>query len=176
MVRLTLKSYFPRQISYEPFLVSLLKVLPGLYAFLKYTTLQNQRTGIYFIDSKQLPVCHNRRTCAPRRIHSHRVFDRIATRGKSSTGWFFGLKLHLVINNLGQIINFLVTPANVADNNHQVLHTLLDGSKGECYADKGYMSRLFEYFYLQGLQIVTKLKSNMKNQLILLSHKLRLKK
>ncbi len=62
------------------------------------------------------------------------------------------------------MVNFLLTPANVADNNHAVLHVLLDGLKGECYGDKGYMSRLFEHFYLQGLQIVTKLKTKMKNQ------------
>jgi hypothetical protein len=82
-----------------------------------------------------------------------------------------------------------LTPANVADNNHQVLHTLLDGLKGECYGDKpmttqiwlhtyqvGYTSRLFEQFYQQGLQIVTKLKARMANKLMRLSHKLRLKK
>ena len=170
MVQSRLKSYFPHQVSYERFLVSLLKVLPGLYVFLKHRTLQSRHTGLYFIDSKQLPVCHNRR------IHSHRVFEHIARRGKSSTGWFFGLKLHLVINNVGQIMNFLLTPANVADNNHQVLHTMLDGLKGECYGDKGYMSRLFEHFYLQGLQIITRLKSKMKDRLIPLSQKLRLKK
>jgi len=166
MVQLTLRSYFPKQISYERFLVSLLRVLPGLYVFLKHLTLQSQPTGLYLIDSKQLAVCHNRR------IHSHRVFERTATRSKSSTGWFFGLKLHLVINNLGQVVNFLLTPANVADNNHAVLHVL----KGECYGDKGYMSRLFEHFYLQGLQIVTKLKTKMKNQLLPLAQRLRLKK
>ena len=170
MVQRTLKSYFPRQISYERFLVSLLKVLPGLYVFLKYLTLQSQQTGLYFIDSKQLAVCHNRR------IHSHRVFEGIATRGKSSTGWFFGFKLHLVVNNLGEVVNFLLTPGNVADNNHAVLHTLLDGLKGECYGDKGYITRLFEYFYGQGLQIVTKLKSKMKAQLMPLAQRLRLKK
>jgi len=126
-VQLILKSYFPKQISYERFLISLLKILPGLYVFLKYCTLQSKRTGLYLIDSKQLPVCHNRR------IHSHRVFEGLAQRGKSSTGWFFGLKLHLVINKVGQVVNLLLTPANVADNNHQVLHTLLEGLKGECY-------------------------------------------
>jgi hypothetical protein len=94
MVQLTLKSYFPKQISYERFVFSLLRILPGLYVFLHHYTLQSQRTGLYFIDSKQLPVCHNRR------IHSHRVFEGIATRAKSSTGWlvnqirFTGLKLH----------------------------------------------------------------------------------
>ena len=170
MVLHALKSYFPKQISYERFLVSLLKILPGLYVLLRYLTGQSHRTGLYFIDSKPLAVCHNRR------IHSHRVFEGIAKRGKSSVGWFFGLKLHLVINNLGQVVHFLLTPGNVADNNHQVLHVLLDGLKGECYGDKGYMTRLFEHFYLQGLQLVTKLKSKMKTQLFPLAQRLRLKK
>lgn len=170
MVQAELKTYFPKQISYERFLASLLKILPGLYVFLKYCLLQSQYTGIYFIDSKQLPVCHNRR------IHSHRVFASIARRGRSSTGWFYGMKLHVVINNLGQMINFLITPANVADNNRQVLETLLEGLQGECYGDKGYLSKLFEQFYHQGLQLITKIKSNMKNQLLPLSQKMRLKK
>ena len=99
MVQPTLKSHFPGYVSYERFVLSLLRILPGLYVlglyvFLKYCTLQSQLTGLYFIDSKQLPVCHNRT------IHSHRVFEGIAARGKCSIGWFFGLKLHLVINNL----------------------------------------------------------------------------
>ena len=170
MVQLSLKSYFPHQISYERFLCSLLKVLPGLYVFLKCCTLKSDSTGFYFIDSKQLPVCHNRR------IHSHQVFEGFARRGKSSTGWFFGLKLHIVINNLGELINFLITPANVADNNREVLQTLLEGLTGECYADKGYLTRLFEQFYRQGLELITKIKSNMKNKLLPLKQKLRLKK
>ncbi len=73
-------------------------------------------------------------------------------------------------------MNFLVAPANVADNNHRVLHTMLDGLKGECYGDRGHVSRLFEHFYLQGLQTITKLKPKMKNQLPPLSQKLRFQK
>jgi hypothetical protein len=170
MVQAELKTYFPHQISYERFLASLLKILPGLYVFLKYCSLQSEQTNFYFIDSKQLPVCHNRR------IASNRVFEGIAQRGKSSTGWFYGLKLHLIINNLGQIVNFLLTPGNVADNNHQVLRMLLTGLQGECYGDKGYLSKLFEEFYHQGLHLITKVKSNMKHQLMGLTQKMRLKK
>lgn len=98
-----LKSYFPHLVSYERFLTLLPRVLPGLYLFLLYKSFQSQRSGIYFIDSKKIVVCHSR-------IHNHRIFADIARRGKSSTGWFYGLKLHLVINNLGQICHFLLTP------------------------------------------------------------------
>ena len=170
MVEPVLSAYFPRLVRYERFLSLLLRILPGLYVFLKYCTLQSQQSGFYFIDSKKLVVCDNRR------IHSHRVFEGIAGRGKSSTGWFFGLKLHLVINHMGQIMNFLLTSGNVADNNHEVLQTLLKELKGECYGDKGYLSTLFEVFYRQGLLLVTKVKANMKNQLIKLQQAYKLRK
>lgn len=165
-----LKPYFPKLISYERFLTLLVRILPGLYVYLKYCTLLSKLTGLYFIDSKKLVVCHNRR------IHAHRVFAGIAQRGKSSTGWFFGLKLHLVINNLGQIMNFLITAANVADNNEQVLKHLLANLQGECYGDRGYLTKLFEQFYLQGLHLITRIRSNMKNQLLKMEHQLKLRK
>lgn len=73
-------------------------------------------------------------------------------------------------------MNFLITPANLADNNNEVLRRLLGGLRGRCYADKGYLTRLFEEFYQQGLRLVTKVRSNMKNQLVEIDDKLRLKK
>ena len=170
MVVPVLKSYFPKLVSYERFLCLLTRILPGLYLFLKYRTLLSQQTNLYFIDSKKLVVCHNRR------IHSHRVFQGQAKRGKSSTGWFYGFKLHMVINNLGQIMNFLVTAGNVADNNEEVLKTLLVHLKGECYGDRGYLTKLFEFFYGQGLMLVTKIKSNMKNILVKMDQKIKLRK
>ena len=72
-------------------------------------------TGISFIDSTTLDVCHNRR------IHSHKVFKGIAERGKSSTGWFYGFNLHLVINDRGEILSFYLTPGNVDDRNIEVI-------------------------------------------------------
>jgi hypothetical protein len=170
MVVPILKSYFPKLICYEPFLCLLTGILPGLYLFLKYRTLLSQETNLYFIDSKKLVVCHNRR------IRSHRVFQGQAKRGKSSTGWFYGFKLHLVINNLGQIMNFLLTAGNVADNNEEVLKTLLVHLKGECYGDRGYLTKLFEFFYEKGLMLVTKIRSNMKNTLVKMDQKIKLRK
>lgn len=170
MVVHLLGSYFPQQVSYERFVALIPRLLPGLYVFLKWQTLLSRRNGTYFIDSKRLPVCHNHR------IHNHRVFAKEAKRGKSSTGWFYGFKIHLVINNYGELINFLFTQGNLADNNHEVLKHLLGDLQGQCFGDKGYITALFEMFYEQGLQLVTKVRSNMKNQLIPLKDYLKLRK
>lgn len=116
----------------------------------------SQRTGLYFIDSKKLQVCHLRRE------KSNKVFKDIAKKGKTSTGWFFGLKIHLIINNLGQIVAFELTTGNVADNNQQLLMKLLQGLNGVCIGDKGYLTKLFDFFYENGLHLMTKPKKNMR--------------
>lgn len=117
-----------------------------------------------------MPVCDNRR------IHSNKVFASFAARGKSSTGWFYGLKVHLIINELGQIMNFTLTPANVMNNNELLLKKMLKGLKGKYYGDKVYLSKLFTFFYQQGLHLVTKIRENMKNQFISINDKINLKK
>lgn len=164
-----LRDYFPKAVSYNRFIELIPDQLALLYMFLKFCALSSRQTGTYFADSKKLPVCHNLR------IHSHKVFAGIAQRGKSSTGWFYGLKLHLLINEYGEIINFIITPGNITDNNDKALHTLLGGCQGKCYADKGYLTKLFEELYEQGLHLITKLRKNMKNKLLLLSDKIKLK-
>lgn len=170
MVATILPSYFPKQVSYERFVALIPRLLPGLYVFLKWQTLLSRRNGTYFIDSKKLPVCHNRR------IHNHKVFAKQARRGKSSTGWFYGFKIHLVINHYGELVNFLFTQGKVADNNHEVLRYLLADLRGECFGDKGYLTTLFEEFYEQGLQMITKVRNKMKNKLIPLSQYMKLRK
>lgn len=164
-----LRGYFPKAVSYNRFIELIPDQLALLYMFLKFCTLSSRHTGTYFADSKKLPVCHNLR------IHSHKVFAGIAQRGKSSTGWFYGLKLHLLINEYGEIINFIITPGNITDNNDEALRMLLAGCTGKCYADKGYLTRLFEELYEQGLHLITKVRKNMKNKLLLLSDKIKLK-
>ncbi|WP_339041942.1 transposase [Candidatus Lariskella endosymbiont of Hedychridium roseum] len=62
-------------------------------------SLSGSKTGKYYIDSTKLEVCHNMR------IRRHKVFKDIAKRGKTSTGWFFGFKLHIIMNDCGEIIN-----------------------------------------------------------------------
>jgi hypothetical protein len=170
LVAIDLKSDFPKQVTYPRFVTLIPRLLPGLFLFLQWNILLSHRTGCYFIDSKKLPVCHNRR------IHNHKVFVEYARRGKSSTGWFYGFKVHLVINQMGQLVSVLFTSANIADNNHKVLRHLLSKLKGQCFGDKGYLTKLFEEFYSQGLQLVTKVRAKMKNQLLPLTDKIKLRK
>ena len=87
-VQVHLNSEFPDLVSYERFVALMPSVLAPLCAYL--FSCYGRCTGISFIDSTPITVCHNRR------IHSHDVFEGIAQRGKSSVGWFFGFKLHIV--------------------------------------------------------------------------------
>lgn len=89
--------------------------------------------------------------------------------------WFYGFNAHLVINQYGELINFVLTSGNVADNNKQVLTELLADLQGQCFADRGYLTKLFSQFYEQGLQLVTKLRRKMKNTLMVLGDKLKLR-
>jgi Transposase DDE domain len=99
-------------------------------------------------------------------LGAHRVFQGLAQHGKSSTGWFYGLKIHVVINHLGQIVSSVLTSGSVADNNADVLHELLGSIKGKCIGDKGYLTKLFQFFYENGLHLVTKPRKNMKSNAI----------
>lgn len=125
--------------------------------------------GISVIDSCKLEVCHVRRE------YSHKVFKNIATKGKSSTGWFYGFKLHLIINRHGEIVSFFITPGNVADNNHEVLDKLTDEIFGKLIADKGYIGA-FEQLYEKGIQIIHRIRKNMKNKIMNMYDKLLLRK
>lgn len=158
---------FPRLISYARFIQRLPNLLEPLSVFLK--TCFGVCTGIAFIDSTAVVVCDNRR------INSHKVFKGIAKRGKTSTGWFFGFKVHLVINDRGELLAVQLTPGNVDD--RKAVPALVKHLFGKLFGDKGYLSKpLQQQLWAQGIHLITKLKSNMKNQLMLLSDKLLLRK
>lgn len=166
----SLKSYFPKAPSYSRFIELMPRCFFLLFAFL-HRQRRGMETGIYFADSKKLAVCHNLR------IFYHRVFKGIAQRGKSSTGWFYGLKLFLVINCYGQIMQCSVTAGNTADNNESVLKKFFQKLKGKLFADKGFLSqKIFSHCLEHGLKIITKIRSNMKNKLMLMDEKLLLAK
>lgn len=149
-------SCFPQAPSYKRFVALIIRVLPLLVLLLLYKCAQSVRTGYYFIDSKKLEVCHIRREL------SHQVFNGLARKGKGSMGWFYGLKLHLVINHLGQVVRCIITPGNVADNNQALLRHMLHGLSGRCAGDKGYQSALFEEFCTSGLLLLVRPKKNMR--------------
>jgi len=132
-------------------------------------SLSGEETGLYFADSSKLAVCHNRR------ISRHRVFDGLAGRGKTSMGWFFGLKLHVVINHKGEIMAVKITPGNIADST--VLDEITQHLSGKVCADKGYIGRaLFLKLWQRGLHLITGIRRNMRNHLMLLGDKIMLRK
>ena len=128
-------------------------------------------SGLNFIDSTTVDVCHNRR------IYSHKVFEGLAQKGKSSTGWLYGFKLHLIINDKGEIISFCLTAGNIDDRDWDVIFYLAKEIYGNLFADRGYFpQKLFEKLFHKNITLITKLKKNMENKLIDLSDKILLRK
>jgi len=158
---------FPGLTSYTRFVELMPSALVPLCGYLQ--TRKGACSGISFIDSTSLRVCHNRR------IQSHKVFADCARRGKTSADWFFGFKLHLVINDCGELLSIRLTPGNVDD--RQPVPELVKDLFGKLFGDKGYISQpLFETLYDEGLQLVTKLKKKMKNRLTSIFDQIMLKK
>ena len=104
------------------------------------------------------------RVCANRRINRHNVFAGLAARGQCSLGWFYGFKLHLIINDCGEVLAFTLTRGNIDD--RQPVPRLAKGVFGELFGEKGYLSQaLFETLLEQGLQLITNVRDTMKNRL-----------
>lgn len=166
-VQVYLTSEFPNLVGYARFVQLMPRVFLRLCAYL--FSLFGRCTGVSFIDSTFLAVCDNRR------ISQHQVFAGLATRGRGSMGWCFGFKLHLVVNDRGELLGCCLTPAHRAD--VKLLPKLTKRLFGKLFGDKGYLSQaLFEQLLANGVQLITRLKSNMKNRLMALSDKLLLRK
>jgi hypothetical protein len=167
-VRRYLKSEFPKLVSYARFVQRMPQTLTPLCAYLEQQL--GVCSGVSFIDSTTLVVCHNK--CIP----EHRVFDGIAQRGKNALGWFYGLKLQLVVNDCGELLAVRLTPGNVDD--HRPVPTLARKLFGKRFGDKGYISQdLFKQLFVQHrLQLITKLSKGMKGKLMLLSDRLFLRR
>lgn len=161
-----LKPYFPKIISYSRFINLMKTCLFPLFVFSQGCL--GECTGISFVDSTILTVCH------ARRINSHRVFKKMAKRGKTSTGWFYGFKLHLIINDKGEILSYMISSGNIDD--RVPVPELSKDLFGKLFGDKGYISQeLFLKLYEKGLNIVTRIKRNMKNKLMSLVDKILLR-
>lgn len=154
-VQKDMKKYFPDLVSYNRFTEIKSSVVLPLTAYL-YSKL-GRKTGLYYVDSTPLAVCHNKR------IYRHKTFKGIAQRGKTSMGWFFGFKLHVVINNEGELVSFCVTKGNVDD--RIPLERLFKNLEGLAAGDKGYLSKeKTESLLAKGLRLITRVKRNMKEK------------
>lgn len=155
-VKAHLSDCFPGLVSYNRFIELQQRVAVPMMLFLK-TCCLGQSGGINFVDSTHLKVCHNRR------IHNHKVFKDIAERGFTSIGWFYGFKLHLIINDKGEILSFYLTKGNVDDRDVKVMKSLTENIFGKLFGDKGYISQaLFDLLFADGIQLITKVRKNMK--------------
>lgn len=165
-----MQSEFPETVSYNRFIELQQKAFLPMCVFLQ-TCCLGECTGISFIDSTPIRVCHIKRE------KQHKVFGDFAMKGHCSMGWFYGFKLHIVINDKGEIIDFLFTQANVDDREPLKNKNFHEKLFGKLFGDKGYIGQsLFEQLFIDGIHLVTKVRKNMKNSLMQTSDKVLLRK
>lgn len=158
---------FPNLLSYKRFVALIPKVFAPLCSYLQ--SRRATSNGIGFIDSTPIIVCH------PKRIHSHKVFKGIAEIGKTTKGWFYGFKLHLICNHRGELLSCHITPGNADD--RAPVNEMTKDLFGKLFGDKGYISKkLFDELFARGLQLITGIRGNMKNKLMPLFDKIVLRK
>ncbi len=162
-----LKKYFPDLVSYSRFVTLKKTVAPTMFVLLN--SLFGSCSGISFIDSTAVNVCHNKR------IFRNKVFKNTAKRGRTSMCWFFGFKIHIVVSHCGELLGFMFTPGNVDD--RAPVKDLCKEVYGKLFGDRGYISsELFNELLKTGIQLITNIRAKMKNKLIPLFDKLLLRK
>lgn len=154
-----LRQEFPALVSYARFVELMPQTIVPLMVYLHHCF--GQCTGISFVDATSLAVCRNQR------IHQHKVFAGIAARGKTTMGWFYGFKLHVVANDCGELLACQLTPGNVDD--RKPLPSLVQRLFGKLFGDKGYISQKLVAQLLDEhqVQLVTFARANMQGRLLL---------
>lgn len=167
-VQAQLRAEFPHLLSYTRFVALIPRVMVPLAVYVQ--THLGTCTGISFVDSTSLGVCKNAR------IAQHRVFRVDARRGKTSVGWFYGFKLHLVVNDRGELLAFCLTQGNVDD--RRPVPRLVRRLFGKLFGDRGYISQALteQLFTTQALRLITKVRKNMRERLLTYTDKLLLRK
>ena len=169
-VKVHMRHLFPKSVSYNRFVELMAGANLPLALFVK-TCCMGSCTGISFMDSTPLRVCKNKR------ISRNKVFEGIAKLGKSTMGFFFGFKLHLAVNDKGELLNFMLTAGNVDDRQPLKDPAFIKAFTGKLYADKGYISaELTNALFNDGIHLITQIRNNMKNALMELKDKILLRK
>jgi hypothetical protein len=147
---------FPNLITYERFNQTQDRLFVPLLLYLNHFRL-GKCTGISFVDSTTLSVCHIKRE------KQHKVFKGMATKSKSTMGWFFGFKLHLIINDKGEILSFSLSRANTDDRDEDIMKDMVEQIFGKLVGDRGYISeKLAQYLWNNGVELIYKRRKNMK--------------
>lgn len=155
--------------SYNRFIALKARVLSYLVLLLEWYCHLSAATGISYIDATSIAVCH------PKRIARNKVFGDIAALGKTTKGWFLGFKLHLMINEKGEIQSLKLTKGNMDD--RVPVTVMTEGVTGLLFGDKGYIkAELFATLYERGLKLVTGIKKGMKNKVMPIFEKILLRK
>lgn len=158
---------FPQLTHYARFVALIKTAFPALVCLLK--SLKGEITEYLFIDATPMAVCHTRRE------KRHKVFKDLATKGKTSVGYFFGFKLHVLLNTKGEIIQLVISPGHTDD--RFPLRDMLKDITAKLIGDKGYISQeLFNDLFQKGVTLITKVRKNMKNRLLAVEDKLMLMK
>lgn len=169
-VSVNLKNDFPGLVSYNRFIELSHRCAIAFMLFLHYKC-KGECTGISFIDSTVLRVCHNKR------IKRNKTFKDVAEVGKSTMGWFFGFKLHLIINDKGEILSFYLTKGNCDDRDAKTITHMTKEIFGKLFGDKGYISKaLSDLLFGNGIQLITAVRRNMKSKALSNEEKLLLRK
>jgi len=169
-VSIHLKNDFPGLVSYNRFIELSHRSAIAFMLFLHYNC-KGECTGISFIDSTILRACHNKR------IKRNKTFKGIAEVGKSTMGWFFGFKLHLIINDKGEILSFYLTKGNVDDRDAKAITQMTKEIFGKIFGDKGYISKaLSDLLFGNGIQLITAVRRNMKSKALSNEERLLLRK
>ena len=165
-----MKDFFPKHLSYNRFVELMSSTIVPLTVYIISGRL-GKCSGISFIDSTSIDVCHNKR------ISRNKVFEDIARIGKTTSGWFYGFKLHLTINDKGEILSFFLTPGNTDDRNEKVIAALTKNIFGKLFGDKGYISKkLVEKLLQNNIQLITGIRKNMKSKIADMADKVLLRK
>ena len=153
-----MKGTFPNLPSYSRFIELISRSIMPLCGYLQ--SMMGDCTGISYIDSTKIAVCHNKR------IYRHKVFEGLATRGKSSMGWFYGFKLHAIINHKGELLALKVTAGNTDD--RAPVKDMTKPLFGKLFGDRGYISKALNDWLSQNSDttLITKLRKNMKEQVL----------
>jgi hypothetical protein len=108
------------------------------------------------VNSTNLNVCHNHR------IPQHKVFQDLTGRQKISLDWSFGFTLRLIVNDEGELLNFVLALGN--NNDCTPVLKLLQQLFGKVFVDKGYICHKSAKQLPEtvGVHLITKFKQNRK--------------